>query len=223
MNEPIQNKKTRRRKNTGEDYINNKEFSIALAEHVKIVRNCRAEGSEEPQINDYIAKGLLQIAQGLARSPNFMSYSYRDDMIMDAVENCLNVVNNFNIDAPTRTGVPNAFGYFTQICYFAFLRRIQKEKKQAEIKQKLIEGSNLDCFADFGDDNTQIGDSMIERMRQRIDHHFYDEELCNMKGEEPLPKKRRGRPAKKLPEFGPLDEFLNAFKYDNCKHKKGAI
>lgn len=203
--------KNTRRRNGNSDYINNKEFSIALSEHVKNVRKCRESNSEEPQISDYLAKGLLQIAQGLARSPNFMNYSYRDDMVMDAVENCLNVVNNYNIDAPTRTGVPNAFGYFTQICYFAFLRRIQKEKKQTEIKQKLIEGSSLDSFADFGDDSGQIGESMIERARHKLDSDFYKDDLCSVKDHEPLPnKKKRGRPVKKTPEVGPLSDFFAA-------------
>jgi hypothetical protein len=200
---------TKKRRKEGTDYIDNKELSNALAVHVQSVKAATDENREPPQINDYIAKGILQIANGLSRSPNFMNYSYRDDMVMDAVENCVKVINNFDINAKTRTGTPNAFSYFTQICFFAFLRRIAKEKKQSDIKQKLIDKSSLDVFADFGEDSCQIGETLIERVRQR--NEFYNEDKCSNKGEEPLPtKKRRGRPAKKMPEFGPLDEFFES-------------
>jgi hypothetical protein len=208
--QPKKVKSTRKRKE-GSDYINNKELSLALASYVQSVKTARATGLEDPVVTDYIALGIYQIASGLSRSPNFMNYSYRDDMVMDAVENCIKVVNNFNIDAPTRTGTPNAFSYFTQISYYAFLRRIEKEKKQTEIKQKLIEGSSLESFADFGDDSGQIGESMIERARHKLDGAFYKDDLCSVKDHEPLPtKKKRGRPAKKTPELGPLSDFFAA-------------
>lgn len=203
----IETKLKHKRNKRDDDYIDNKELSQALATHVNNVKAAVEKNIEPPQINDYIAKGILQIANGLSRSSNFANYSYRDDMVMDAVENCVRVVNNFNINAKTRTGSPNAFSYFTQICYFAFLRRILKEKKQSDIKQKLIDTSPLDIFADFGEDSCQVGETLIERARQR--NAFYNEDMCSNKGEEPLPtKRRRGRPAKKMPEFGPLSEFF---------------
>lgn len=211
MIEEDQPKKTTRRRKGGEDYINNKELSQAIADYVITVKAARESGEPEPQLTNYIASGILQICNGLSRSPNFMNYSYREDMVMDAVENCLKVVKNFNIDAPTRTGLPNAFSYFTQIAYYAFLRRIEKEKKQTEIKQKLIEGSSLESFADFGEDAGQIGESMIERARHKLDADFYKDDLCSVKDHEPLPvKRKRGRPAKKPAEFGPLSDFFAA-------------
>lgn len=211
MIEEDQPKKTTRRRKGGEDYINNKELSQAIADYVITVKAARELGEPEPQLTNYIASGILQICNGLSRSPNFMNYSYREDMVMDAVENCLKVVKNFNIDAPTRTGLPNAFSYFTQIAYYAFLRRIEKEKKQTEIKQKLIEGSSLESFADFGEDAGQIGESMIERARHKLDADFYKDDLCSVKDHEPLPvKRKRGRPAKKPAEFGPLSDFFAA-------------
>jgi hypothetical protein len=211
MNDIIETKKSTRRRKGGEDYINNKELSQSIADYVRLFKNAKQFDESEPPLTNYIASGILQICEGLSRSPNFASYSYREDMVMDAVENCIKVVKNFNIDAPTRTGLPNAFSYFTKIAYYAFLRRIEKEKKQAEIKQKLIQGSDLGSFADFGDDNSHIGDSMVERVRHKLDSDFYKEELCSVKDHEPLPQKRkRGRPAKKTPEVGPLSDFFQA-------------
>ena len=80
-------------------------------------------------VPDYIAKCFLKICEGLSHKSNFVRYTYREEMVMDAVENCLNAVGNYNIEAATRKGKPNAFGYFTQISWFAFIRRIKKEKK----------------------------------------------------------------------------------------------
>lgn len=209
MIEPDKQVKNTRRRKGGTDYINNRDFSQALADYVQTVAAAREQGLPDPVLPDYIAIGLYQISEGLSRSPNFMNYSYRDDMVMDAVENCIKVVKNFDVKAATRSGTPNGFGYFTQIAYYAFLRRIEKEKKQTQIKQKLIEGSSLESFADFGDDSSQIGESMIERARHKLDSHFYKADLCSVKDHEPLPtKKKRGRPAKKAPELGPLSDFF---------------
>ena len=128
---------------------------------------------------------------------------------MDAVENCVKVINNFDINKPTRTGVPNAFSYFTQISYFCFLRRIAKEKRQTEIKQRIIDNTSIDAFAEFGtDDINAIGESIVERMRHR--NGMWDEEhWIDQDDDKPLPKKKkRGRPAKKAVTHGPLNEFF---------------
>ena len=81
---------------------------------------------------------FLKIAEGLSHKANFVRYTYREEMVMDAVENCLKAIENYNLETATRTGKPNAFAYFTQISWYAFLRRIQKEKKQQDIKIKYL-------------------------------------------------------------------------------------
>jgi len=91
-------------------------------------------------------------------------------MVMDAVENCLRAINNYNIDTATRTGNPNAFSYFTQICFYAFIRRITKEKKQQEIKFKFIEKMGIEDFVEMGMDGNVAQETMnyVDTLRQRI-------------------------------------------------------
>jgi predicted signal transduction protein with EAL and GGDEF domain len=148
-------------------YVNNRDFSEAVVEHVRETNIAIENGTTEPIIPEYIGECFLKIAEGLSHKPNFVRYTYRDEMVMDAVENCIKAINNYNIEAATRTGKPNAFAYFTQISYFAFLRRIAKEKKQQDIKLKYIEQSGIDAFADVGGDYS--GDSIVERIKNRID------------------------------------------------------
>ena len=144
-------KRVRRAK---EHYVNNKEFSQAVVDYVNSVNESRTAGKEEPVITDYIGRCFLKISDGLSHKPNFIGYTYREEMVMDAVENCLKAITNYNIEAATRTGNPNAFAYFTQICYYAFLRRIAKEKKQQDIKFKWIEKAGVEDFLSYGEANT---------------------------------------------------------------------
>ena len=148
-------------------YVNNRDFSEAVVEHVRTTNEAIKNGEPEPRIPEYIGECFLKISEGLSHKPNFVRYTYRDEMVMDAVENCIKAINNYNIEAATRTGKPNAFAYFTQISYFAFLRRIAKEKKQQDIKLKWIEESGLDAFADIGSGGYE-GDSIVERIKSRI-------------------------------------------------------
>ncbi len=160
----------KKRRSRGEDYVNNKEFSQALYEHVTGVQQDLAEGKEPRPLTDYIGECFLKICYSLSKSPNFVKYTYRDDMVMDAVENCIKAANNFKFDAPTRTGAANAFSYFTQISYFAFLRRIAKEKKQMSIKQALIEHGSIGNFAEFDENSANGNESMIEKCGKRMMH-----------------------------------------------------
>ena len=125
-------------------YINNKEFSYAVVEYVKTANEAKAAGKTVPVVTDYVAQCFLKISEGLSHRPNFVRYTYREEMVMDGVENCLRAIYNYNIDTATRTGNPNAFSYFTQICFYAFIRRITKEKKQQEIKFRFIEKMGID-------------------------------------------------------------------------------
>jgi predicted phage-related endonuclease len=99
-------------------------------------------------------------------------YTYREEMVMDAVENCLKAIENYNLEAATRTGKPNAFAYFTQISWYAFLRRIAKEKKQQDIKMKYINQSGIENFLDneLGDaQSATVAQAFVDQLRIRID------------------------------------------------------
>ena len=151
-------------------YVNNREFSYAVVEHVKAYNAAKESGKVTPKIPDYVATSFLKIAEGLSHKSNFIRYTYREEMVMDAVENCLKAILNYNIEAATRTGNPNAFAYFTQICYYAFLRRIAKEKKQQDIKFKFIEKAGIEDLIAYVDEN-DAGDTermFVDELKQRI-------------------------------------------------------
>lgn len=119
-------------------YINNKDFLKALIEYKAKVKKASGKKKGTPQLNEYIGQCFLRIAENLSRKPNFASYTFREDMISDAVENCLRSVTNFN---PSKS--KNPFAYFTQIIYFAFLRKIGAEKKQLYTRYKATEQLGL--------------------------------------------------------------------------------
>ena len=125
-----------------EHYVNNKEFLEAMKAYRKSVNKAKREKKEKPPVTNYIGSCFLKIANHLSYRPNFINYTFRDDMISDGIENCLQYLDNFN---PAKSN--NPFAYFTQIIYYAFIRRIQKEKKQTTIKHKLIMDSNYDDVA----------------------------------------------------------------------------
>lgn len=158
-----------RTKNT--HYVNNQEFSAHIVEYVKTVNSARAEGEELPIVTNYLAECFLKIAENLSHKSNFIRYTYREEMVMDAVENCLKAVENYNINAATRSGKPNAFAYFTQIIWYAFLRRIAKEKKQQEIKEKYLSQSGIEAFmvSDQNDASSGVATHFIDVLKDRID------------------------------------------------------
>ena len=153
-------------------YVNNAEFSQAVVDHVTIVNTARDKGEPLPKVPDYIAQCFLKICEGLSHKSNFVRYTYREEMVMDAVENCLKAIENYNLEAATRTGKPNAFAYFTQISWYAFLRRIEKEKKQQDIKMKYINQSGIENFLDneLGDEQSAaVAQAFVDQLRIRID------------------------------------------------------
>ena len=151
-------------------YVNNSDFSTAVVEYVEKVDNARKTDNDIPKVPDYIAQCFLKIAEGLSHKANFIRYTYREEMVMDAVENCLKAIGNYNLEAATRTGKPNAFAYFTQITWYAFLRRITKEKKQQEIKLKYLTKSGIDSFIDTGSEATasDTATHFVDTLRDRI-------------------------------------------------------
>lgn len=123
-------------KKNPEHYVNNQDFLEALIVYKEKCRLAEEQGKSRPVIPRYIGECFLKIANRLSFKPNFVNYTYRDDMISDGIENCVQYINNFNPEKST-----NPFAYFTQIIYYAFLRRIQKENKQQDIKNKILERS----------------------------------------------------------------------------------
>lgn len=120
-------------------YVNNKDFLAALIEYKKAIADAEGRGDPKPQITNYLGECFLKIATHLSFKPNFVNYIFKDDMISDGIENCVQYIHNFN---PEKS--QNPFAYFTQIIHYAFLRRIQKEKKQLDIKTKIIERTGFD-------------------------------------------------------------------------------
>ena len=127
------------RRATKENYVNNKEFLDALMVYRQQVAVAIESDKTKPRIPNYIGECFLKIATHLSYKPNFVNYMFREDMISDGIENCVQYIDRFNPEKST-----NPFAYFTQIIYFAFLRRIQREKKQLEIKNKILERSGYD-------------------------------------------------------------------------------
>lgn len=123
-------------KSKPENYVNNKEFLEAIIVYRKKVAAAKKAGKSKPIVPNYIGECFLKIATHLSYKPNFVNYMFREDMICDGIENCLQYIDNFD---PEKSS--NPFAYFTQIIYYAFLRRIQKEKRQLEIKTKILERS----------------------------------------------------------------------------------
>ena len=122
-----------------EHYVNNKDFLAALEQYAIDVARAKEREQPKPRIPRYIGECFLKIANHLSYKPNFVNYMFKDDMICDGIENCVRYIHNFN---PEKS--KNPFAYFTQIIYYAFLRRIQQEKKQLEIKNKILEKNNYD-------------------------------------------------------------------------------
>ena len=133
-----------------EHYVNNKEFLAAIVEYKERVALAAERGEAKPRITNYLGECFLKIATHLSFKPNFVNYMFKDDMVCDGIENCIQYIDNFD---PAKS--KNPFAYFTQIVYYAFLRRIQKEKRQMEIKDKIIEKSGYDhVFTVDGDTDT---------------------------------------------------------------------
>ena len=122
-----------------EHYVNNKQLLEALIVYKSKVKEALENEKPKPRITNYLGECFLKIATHLSYKPNFVNYMFREDMISDGIDNCVQYINNFD---PEKSR--NPFAYFTQIIHYAFLRRIQKEKKQMEIKNKILEKTGYD-------------------------------------------------------------------------------
>ena len=162
------------KKKATQHYVDNKKFLEAMIIHKEKVYNAKENNKTKPDVTNYIGECFLKIANHLSYRPNFINYTYRDDMISDGIENCLQYMNNFNPEKST-----NPFAYFTQIIYYAFIRRIQKEKKQTLVKQKLIQNAGVENIMDqLEGDDSQYRSQMLDFLQR------------NQKIEEPEKKKK---------------------------------
>lgn len=182
-------------------YVNNKQFSGAVVDYVNSANEARSKEEEEPIITEYIGTCFLKIAEGLSHKPNFSGYTYREEMVMDAVENCIKAIMNYDVKKATRTGLPNAFAYFTQITYYAFLRRIAKEKKHQDIKELYMEHAGADGFMHVSGHPDAAG--IVDRVRFKS-QMIRDRDSAIKNFGKSLKKKKRSK--KRI--SGLLDEFL---------------
>ena len=155
---PITPGRTMARRKRSEHYVNNKEFLAALIKYREDKEIAQIKGLPKPVIPRYIGECFLKIANHLSFKPNFVNYMFKEDMISDGIENCVQYIHNFD---PEKS--KNPFAYFTQIIHYAFLRRIQREKRQLEIKNKILEKSG---YSEVFDDNNQIDGSTYSDYNQ---------------------------------------------------------
>ena len=192
------------RKKQNAHYVNNADFSQAVVDYVTEANKARNDKVEVPKVPDYVAQCFLRIAEGLSHKSNFSRYTYREEMVMDAVENCLKAINNYNLEAATRTGKPNAFAYFTQISWFAFLRRIAKEKKQQDVKLRYLEKSGIENFVDLDLADEAAGnviETFVDGLRDRIDKIKHTDNVINTLYKEEKRRKRTKHADSDLSEF----------------------
>jgi hypothetical protein len=190
-------------KKKSDHYIDNQQFFEEMRAWKTLVNAADKAGERHPPVTHYIGECFMKIAENLSRKPNFINYPYRDEMISDGIENCLLYAYNFD---PSKS--KNPFSYFTQIIYYAFLRRIQKEKKQAYIKLKKIEMSNVDSqmkkwfrenFLKVGDNFETLPTFLTENDIQSFEKKTGDtEEAPTTKQSKPkTAAKKAKKPAKK--------------------------
>ena len=162
------------KKKATQHYVDNKKFLEAMVVYREKVNKAKENDRKKPDVTNYIGECFLKIANHLSYRPNFINYTYRDDMISDGIENCLQYMDNFNPEKST-----NPFAYFTQIIYYAFIRRIQKEKKQTLVKQKMIANAGVENIMDqLEGDDSQYRSQLLDFLQR------------NQKIEEPEKKKK---------------------------------
>jgi len=146
-------------------YVNNKDFYEALVQYRIDVKAASDKGLPRPKVPNYIGDCFLKIATHLTFKPNFVNYSYHDDMISDSIENCLHYILNFDVEKYS-----NPFAYFTQIAKFAFLRRIAREKKQTSIKNKILEREGYDEVMMIDDSFMSCEDSDYNTIKDNVQY-----------------------------------------------------
>ena len=160
-------------------YVDNKKFLQALIEYRQSVDEASAKGEEPPIVSKYIGECFIKIATHLSYKSNFINYTFKDDMISDGIENCLTAVAKFD---PAKSS--NPFAYYTQVIYFAFIRRIQKEKKQQATKYKLMENMDIDALISQEQDG-DFGSQFLDYLKRQMDTVDIEKRVMN------IPKKAK--------------------------------
>ena len=150
-----------------EHYVNNKQILEALIVYKSKVKEALENEKPKPRITNYLGECFLKIATHLSYKPNFVNYMFREDMISDGIENCVQYINNFD---PEKSR--NPFAYFTQIIHYAFLRRIQKEKKQMEIKNKILEKTGYDQVFNVDDNVLSNSKSDYNSIKDNVQYRL---------------------------------------------------
>jgi DNA-directed RNA polymerase specialized sigma24 family protein len=181
-------------------YVNNEHFLQEMVVFRAAVKESEATNGERPRVPEYIGECLFKIATHLARKPNFANYTFKEDMVSDGIENCLLYIDNFD---PEKS--KNPFAYFTQIIYYAFLRRIQKEKKHLYIKYKSMDNLIITSLIENN------GEEYVTSGLNGVLHDAYSEEFISdfIKAFEVNKEKKiaNAKPRKKKKETA-FDEFL---------------
>ena len=177
-------------------YVDNAKFLEEMIEYKRQYKITINDNEESPIISEYLGSVFLKIAQRLSFRPNFINYAFKDDMISDGIENCLHYIHNFD---PEKSS--NPFAYFTQIIYYAFIRRIQKEKKQLYIKFKSMQNYEISPeyvnYMDYDEDFSSTGDYKNSDFRVMVDE-FVDN----------FEKSKKKKAIKKKPEPSNLELFM---------------
>jgi len=189
---------SRKTKDESRHYINNQEFLDALIAYQEEVAIAESKGEMKPIVPDYIGDCFIKIANHLAYKSNFINYSFRDEMILDAIENCLTYMHNFD---PNKSR--NPFAYFTQITYYAFVRRIQKEKRQLQTKYKYIESIDMDNLIRQIHDEGTYDNGFLKYLKQQV--NLAHQEMSDAKKDE---KKKITRKPKYLQKLDDENELL---------------
>ena len=149
-------------------YVDNEKFLKEMVIYKDQFNQAKKDGSPPPQISEYLGECFMKIAQRLSYRPNFINYTYREEMISDGIENCLQYIDRFDPEVSK-----NPFSYFTQIIYFAFVRRITKEKKQQSIKEKLLKESDIEhrIAVQAHDDERDYQQQFVEMLDKYTFHH----------------------------------------------------
>jgi len=186
----------KRKKVAKAHYVDNALFLEEMIEYKRQYYISKSNDEELPIISEYLGSVFLKIAQRLSFRPNFINYAFKNDMISDGIENCLHYIHNFNPDKSS-----NPFAYFTQIIYYAFIRRIQKEKKQLYIKFKSMQNYEISPefvnFMDYDEDFQSAGDYKNSDFRVMVDE-FVDN----------FEKSKKKKAVKKKSEPSNLELFM---------------
>lgn len=161
-------------------YVDNQRFYDEIVKRKAALKEAEEKGLPKPKINDYIGKCLTDIATNFAKRPLYYGRTYKDEMIQDAIVNCVRYFDTFD---PERT--KNPFSYFSQCCYYSFLATIVNERDQAYTRSQIAKNVNIDKFTSQEHDNSEIANEYIEYLNslQKTDYSKYYEKKPKLKRE----------------------------------------